>query len=237
MLTAQQIVALVCQICNCPGRLTQAGQLLNLILADYAQTLDLDSIRLTSTLSTGPQTVTPYFYPLPSNYLRMADGDIFYNVQGQVFTPKQFSLAELDASYTASGIANYPEWWATDTAATAESTAGSSPSIAFYPPPAVPLVMTLRYRPSSLDIAAPETSSQVPYFQNQLILIKELCVQVGDVAGGDDRSARWEAEVKRRMEKYLIMDDDKEGYSATVKLDPRMFRSNGRLPPSKKLGF
>ena len=39
------------------------------------------------------------------------------------------------------------------------------------------------------------------------------------------------------MSKYLEMDDDKEGFSQTVKLDPRAFRSNLNLPPSKKLGF
>lgn len=237
MLTAQQLVSLACQICNAPGRTIQAGQMLNLILANYALTLDLDTVRLTTVLNIGSQATTPYFYALPSNYLRMSDGDIFYNVLGQVFVPKQFTLAELDASYTAAGISNYPEWWASDVSTTPQATAGTSPSIAFYPPPAVPLAVTIRYRPTSLDITNPETSSQVPYYPDQLGLLKELCIQTGDVAGGDDRSARWEKEVERRMSKYLQMDDDKEGYSQTVKLDPRYFRNGVNLPPSKKLGY
>lgn len=237
MQTAQQLVTLACQICNAPGRAVQAGQLLNMILNTYALTLDLDTVRLTTTLNTGPQPVIPYFYPLPSNYLRMSDGDIFYNVLGEVFKPKQFSLAELDASYTASGISNYPEWWATDIAAVPQPTAGTSPSIAFYPPPAIPIVMTARYRPKSLDITSPESSASIPYYPDQLGLLKELCIHVGDVAGGDDRSTRWEKEVERRMRKYLTMDDDKEGYAQTVKLDARNFRSNQNLPPSKLLGF
>lgn len=231
MYSAQQIITLACQICNAPGRTVQAGQLLNMILNTYALTLDLDVIRLTSTLNIGPQTSIPYFYPLPANYLRMSDGDIFYNVLGEVFKPAQFSLAELDGAYTASGIDNYPEWWATDISTS------TGPTIAFYPPPAVPLVLTLRYRPTSLDIANPESSATVPYYPDQLGLLKELCIQVGDVAGGDDRSLRWEAEVEKRMRKYLTMDDDKEGYSQTVKLDPRNFRIRGNLPPSKRLGF
>lgn len=237
MYSAQQLIFLACQICQAPGRLVQAGQLLNMILANYALTLDLDTIRLTTILNVGPQATTPYFYALPSNYLRMSDGDIFYNVLGEVFRPAQFSLAELDRSYTAAGIANYPEWWATDVSTTPQPTAGTSPSIAFYPPPAVPLAMTLRYRPISLDIPSPESSALIPFYPDQLSLLKELCVQVGDLAGGDDRSARWEKEVERRMRKYLTMDDDKEGYSQTVKLDPRYFRNPVTLPPSKKLGF
>lgn len=237
MYSAQTLVSLACQICNAPGRIVQAGQALNLILANYALTLDLDSIRLTTTLNIGPQPTTPHFYPLPTNYVRMSDGDIFYNVLGVVYNPKQMTLADLDAAYTASGIANYPGWWATDISTTPQPTAVTAPSIAFYPPPAVPIVVTARYRPSSLDIPTPETSALIPYYPDQLSLLKELCIMVGDIAGGDGREPRWEKEVERRMRKYLTMDDDKEGYSQTVKLDPRSFRQNSNLPPSKKLGY
>lgn len=229
MYTAQQLVALACQICRAPGKQVYAGQMLNLILADYAQTLDLDTIRLTATLNIGPQADIPHFYSLPVNYLRMFD--IFYNVLGEIFAPEQWPLDTLDKAYTNAGISNYPTRYATDMATS------TGPSIAFYPPPAIPLVVTMRYRPSSLDITSPESSSSIPYFPNQLTLLKELCIQVGDIAGGDDRSTRWEREVERRMRKYLTMDDDKEGYAQTVKLDSRNFKTNSNLPPSKLLGF
>lgn len=226
--SAETIVTLACQICNCPGRTTQAGQLLNMILGDLAQTVDLDTIRKTATLSISPQSDTPHFYNLPSDYLRMYD--IFYSVEGTIFTPVQWSLEELDAAYTASGISNYPTNWATDVSTTPVS-------IAFYPPPAVDLTINFRYRPQTSDITNPETSATVPWFPNQLLLLKQLCIQVGDVAGGEDRTLRWEQEVERRMRKYLIMDDDKEHFSQTVKLDQRLFRPNLNLPPSKVLGF
>lgn len=233
MYTAAELVSLACQICNAPGRIVQAGKLLNMILANYALTIDLDTIRLTTTLSIGPQATIPYWYALPSNYLRAVD--VFYNVLGQQFVCNQQPITDLDAEYTAQGIDNYPEWFTTDVSTSPPT--GSYPTMAFYPPPAVPLTVTVRYRPTSLDIANPETSTSVPYFPDQLTLLKELCVQVGDVAGGDDRSGRWEAEVDRRMRKYLVMDDDKEGFAQTVKLDPRQFRNPMSLPPSKKLGF
>lgn len=225
--TAQQLVALAAQICRIPGKTTYIGQFLNLILADYAQTVDEDVIRKTTTLAIGPQTTIPFFYSLPSDYLRMFD--IYYNVDGTVFTPKQFTLEELDASYTASGIADYPEWWATDMAQT-------PPQIAFYPPPNIALTVNIRYRPQTADITTPETSSTVPWFPNQRVLLKDLCVACADLAD-DVRGPGWEAEVERRLRKYLVMSDDKEGFSQTVTLDPRQFRKYGQLPPSKKLGF
>ena len=233
MYSAQTLVSLACQICNAPGRLTQAGQALNLILANYALTLDLDTIRLTTILNIGPQTTIPYFYQLPSNYLRAYD--VFYNVLGQPFYVTQMELKDLDQAYTAEGIDNYPQQYATDISTSPPQ--GSYPTMAFYPPPAVPLAVTVRYRPTSLDIPNPETSSTIPYYPDQLSLLKELCIMVGDIAGGDGREPRWEKEVERRMRKYLIMDDDKEGYSEVVRLDPRSFRRNTNLPPSKKLGF
>jgi hypothetical protein len=236
MLQAQELVSLACQICQCPGRTVQAGQMLNLILANYALRLDLDTVRLTTTLNISAQAVTPYFYPLPARYLRMAEKP-FYNVLGTVYQVSQMPLEELDGAYTASGIDNYPEWYATDMSDTPQPTAGTSPSIAFYPPPAVPLAVTCRYRPSSLDIVAPETSATIPYYPDQLVLLKELCIMVGDVAGGEDRTLRWEREIEKRTSQYLAMDDDKEGYAQQVKLDSRYFRRNNNLPPSKLLGF
>lgn len=236
MYSAQQLVADACQICQCPGRLSQAGRALNMILANYALTLNLDSIRLTTVLNIGPQNTIPYFFALPTNYLRMAEKP-FYNILGEVFQCDQIPLEDMDALYTASGVSNYPDRYATDIAQTAQPTAGTSPSIAFYPPPAIPLAVTCRYRPTSLDIVNPESSAAIPYYPDQLSLLKELCILVGDYAGGDDRSGRWEKEVETRMRKYLIMDDDKEGYAQTVKLDGRWFRRNPNLPPSKKLGF
>ncbi len=232
--TAAQIVTLACQICNSPGRTAQAGQLLNMILANYAQTEDLDIIRLTTSLTIGPQATIPYFYALPSNYLRFYD--VFYQVNGEPFYLSEIPLSDLDQLYTGEGVDNFPNTFATDMSQTPQPTAGTSPSMAFYPPPATPLVVTVRYRPQTSDIATPETSSTVPWFANQLILLKELCMQLGDVVG-DDRSPRWEQEVEKKMRKYLIMDDDKGGYSQTVKLDRRQFRNAGNLPPSKKLGF
>jgi hypothetical protein len=232
--TASQLVTLACQICNVPGRTSQVGQFLNMILADHAQTMDEDTIRKTTTLNISPQAIIPYFYALPSDYLRFYD--VFYLVSGEPFYLNQIELKDLDRQFTGSGINNYPESFATDMSQNPQATAGTSPSISFYPPTSVPLAVTVRYRPQTADIVTPETSSTIPWFPNQRILLKELCLEAGSLAD-DSRVQNWEAEVERRMKKYMIMSDDTEGFSATVKLDARTFRPRSDFPPSKKTGF
>jgi len=225
--TAAQIVNLVCQICNIPGRTAQVGQLLNVVLADYAQTMDLDVARKTTTFQITPQATIPYFWSLPADYLRFYD--VFYNIDGTVFYLSEVPLKDLDRAYTADGISNYPDNFATDMSQ-------SPPAMAFYPPPAIPLNITVRYRSQMADIATPETSNTIPWFPNQRVLIKDLCVEAADLCD-DARKGDWAREVDKRMRKYLTMDDDKGGYSQTVQLGPRNFRQSGALPPSKKLGF
>ncbi len=225
--TASQLVSLAGQVCDLPGRATQIGQFLNMVLADYAQTMDLDTIRINTVLNIGPTATIPFPYPLPANYLRAYD--LFYLVAGQPFYLGQCELKDFDQLFTGQGIDNYPERYATDMSQT-------PPVMYFYPPPAIPLAVTLRYRPQTSDISAPESSSVVPWFPNQRVLLKDLCVEAMQLSD-DPRKGDLENEVERRMRKYLIMDDDKEGFSQTVKLDPNVFRNRGSLPPSKKLGF
>jgi hypothetical protein len=226
--SASQLVSLAGQICDVPGRVSQIGQFLNMILADYAQTMDEDVVRQTTTLNIGPQAVIPYANPLPSNYLRAYD--VFYLVQGEPFYVTQMELDEFDKLFTGQGIDNYPERFATDMSQ-------SPPAMYFYPPPAIPLAVTIRYRPQTSDITTPETSATIPWFPNQRALLKDLCVDTMMLSDNPQRGALLEKEVERRMNKYLIMSDDKEGYSQQVKLDPNTFRLRGNLPPSKKLGF
>lgn len=220
--TAQQLVTLACQIAKTPGFVTQAGQFLNMILADYAQVMDLDVIRQTTVLNINSQSAS---YPLPADYLRAVE--VFYNVNGTIFYLNQIPLSDYDQEFQGPGISNYPEQYATDIS---QST---GPTIFFWPPPALPLAVTLRYRPQTTDIDTPETSSVIPWFPNQRILLKDLTVELFALAD-DSRGPQTEAEVEKRMRKYLIMDDDKEGYAQQVQLDRRYFRPNGNTPNTKQ---
>jgi hypothetical protein len=229
MYQAQQLVALACQVCNIPGKAALVGQFLNLILADYAQTIDEDVIRKLTTLNIGPTSTIPHFYNLPADYLRYYD--VFYLVQGEPFYLEPFELKDFDKQYAGQGVSNYPDRFTTDV--------GTSPtSIAFYPPPSVPLAVTIRYRPQTADIATPEASAVVPWFPNQLTLLQDLCHKAMWLNSEEaPRMELFKAEVDERMRKYLIMKDDTEGFAQRVKLDPNAFRPRPAFPPSKKTGF
>lgn len=232
--TAQQIITDACDACDCPGRTSLAGRYLNMILANLAQTYDLDTVRQTTTLNISAQPTIPYPWPLPANYLRAYD--VFYLVNGEPFYLDQMELKDFDKLFTGEGVDNYPEHYATDMAVSPAGAVAGAPNMYFYPPPAIVLAVTVRYRPQTTDITTPETSSVVPWFPNQLTLFKELCTHLSSHLD-DDRVQLFDGQHKELMRKYLQMHDDSEGFAQTVKLDPNTFRTRGSLPPSKKLGF
>lgn len=233
--TAQQLVSLACQIAKVQsGQAPQVGQLLNIVLQNYAQTLDLDKIRLTTTLNvTGGVTgigANSAAYQLPVAYLRAVQ--VFYNVDGTIFDLSQMSLEKYNTLFQGTGIANYPEWYATDISEQAIANFGS-PLMYFWPPSAIPLTVNILYRPQTSDIIAPQLSQVVPWFENQLILLKDLSAQAM-MLGDDARKEVTDREVEERIRKYLIMKDDSENFAHTVKLDPLLFRNRENLKPTKQ---
>lgn len=234
MYSAKQLVALGCQIAKVgTGMASQAGQFLNMILAEYAQTMDLDSIRKTITFAVSAAYTGRGFngagYLLPTDYLR--EVQVFYNVNGTIFNLDPIALEKYTTLFQGTGIADYPESFATDISEQAVANYGA-PVIYFWPPPAIPLTMNLLYRPQTADINAPETSNTIPWFPNQRILLRDLCVDLM-LLSDDARKDDLQNEVEKRMRKYLIMKDDKEGYAIQVKLDPQLFRPKNNLPPTK----
>lgn len=230
MYTASQLVSLACQITKQLGFTTQCGQFMNMILADYAQTLeDLDSIRQTTTINIGGTVSSGNggagaAYPLPANHLRTRE--VFYLVNGEPFYLNQIPLEDYDQLFVGPGVDNYPQSYAVQVETTPHT-------LLFWPPPAIALAVTVRYQPQLGDIPNPESSTIIPWFANQRILLRDMCVDM--LMMGDDtlRKQDLTKDVEDRMRKYLIMDDDKEGYARTVKLDRRMFRPRDNYPPSK----
>lgn len=234
MYSAQQLINLAIQVSKCPaGYAPQAGQFLNMILAEYAQTMDLDTIRKTvsfnvSAASTGIG-VTGAGYVLPVDYLR--EVQVFYNVNGTIFNLDAIPIEKYYTLFQGTGIADYPESFATDISDQAVSEYGA-PVLFFWPPPAIPLTINLLYRPQTSDINSPETSNVIPWFPNQRILLRDLCVDLM-LLSDDSRKDDLEREVEKRMRKYLIMKDDREGVPLQVKLDTQLFRPQNALPPTK----
>ena len=232
--TSRQIVSLACQIAKVQsGMVPQVGQFLNMLLESYAQTMDLDKIRKSTTINVvGGVTGIGYNsagYLLPTDYLR--ENQALYNVNGTIFDLSQISLNKYLTLFQGTGIANYPEWYATDISDAAINEWGA-PVMYFWPPAAIPLSVTFLYRPESVTITSPETSNVIPWFENQLILLKDLSSQAM-MLGDDARKDGMDKEVESRMRKYLVMKDDSEGFAQQVKLDPQLFRRRDNLNPTK----
>lgn len=232
--SAQQIITLACQVARLPSSFApQAGQFLNMILADYARTMDMDTLRKTTSFSVSAATtgvgITNAGYILPTDYLR--EVQVFYNVNGTIFNLEPMSLEKYYTMFEGTGIADYPEWYATDISDQAVDTYGA-PVLFFWPPPAIALTVNLLYRPLPADIVNPETSSSIPWFPDQRVLIHDVASELM-LLGDDSRKESVDADVERRMRKYLIMKDDKEGFAQTVKLDPIKFRARNNLKPTK----
>ena len=231
---ASTIVSLACQIAKLnSGMAPQVGQFLNMILEEYARTLDLDTIRKTVSFNVSAGNtgvgVTNSGYLLPTDYLR--EVQVFYNVNGTIFDLDPLAIEKYYTLFQGTGIADYPESFATDISTQAVA-ANGAPVIFFWPPPAIPLTINLLYRPLVGAISGPENSAVIPFFPDQRILLKDLCVDAM-MLGDDSRKDDMEKEVERRMRKFLIMKDDREGVPMQVKLDPQLFRPQNALPPTK----
>lgn len=215
---------------------SQAGQFLNIILADLAQTYDFDVIRQTYTFNfdTSIAAITANLaqpFPLPANYLRARPMEMFYIISGVKYTMINVSLDELDRMVQTAGLNSYPVYYATDMSPTSD---GDPPVMFVWPPPAGNYPVTVRYQPQPDDIATPESSSSIPWFPNSEYLLKKLSALLMDLAN-DDRQPVFNKQAEDILRDYLEMKDDKLGRAQTVSLDRRQFSNRFSSLPSTKL--
>lgn len=230
-LTAAQIVTQATQNAKVPGYASQAGQLLNAILADLCQTYDLMAAMKTTTINIG-QGVTNLSgpYNLPSDYLRMRYNGAFYLISGVPYTLIALPLDEYDRLVQQAGINNYPEMFATDMSL-------SPPGLYVWPPPSGVYPTTCRYQSQMPDITTPETSATVPWFPNQEYLIAALSAKLCAISD-DERMVGFENIAMAKLRQYLEMQGDKSGYAQRVRLDRRQFAGQFKtLPNTKTIGW
>jgi hypothetical protein len=230
-LTASQIVNLACQIAKCPGFTSQAGQFLNAILSDLSQTYDFEIARgkYSFTFNSGAGTGSGP-YTLPADWLRGKDKSIFYTIDGVPYPMINIELDQFDDLVNTTGFNSYPNYYATDMATT-------PPVMYVWPPASGSYPVTARYYKQMADIATPETSSTVPWFQNAQYLITELSARLMDLTD-DDRKEAKRHEAKDLLTHYLKMEGDRGGKVNQVQLDRRVFRNNfNRIPDTKNMGW
>ena len=234
MLQTQQIITLATQIAKCPGFTVQAGQFLNMILADLCQDYDFAVTRGVANFtfnSIAGQNSGPYV--LPADWLRANLNDVYYSIQGVQYVMIPFTLAEFDSCVQQAGLAAYPENYAVDNSPIAN---GDAPLMYVWPPAGGSYVVTARYQRQMPDIPPPETSAAIPWFPNQTYLKLRLTASLMELTNDDRYGATMQAALAD-LDAYLKMKDDRQVVK-TVELDRRRFGKNfDRLKNTKLVGW
>jgi hypothetical protein len=234
-LTSQQLVTLATQIGKGPSFLSQTGQFLNLILSDLAQLNDMELSRGLFQINTSaPSGISPVtgqnYYNLASDHLHILQDGAFYLVNGVPYTLIQQPLEQFDQLVTTQGFTLQMVYYAVDDSF-------SPPQIYFWPPPNGSYIVNIRYIRLRLDIVTPETSSVVPWFPEQNILLKRLAGFVCHLTN-DDRATKFEKDAEDMLRLWLPMQRDAESYIRTVELDRRVFsKPYSQLQNTKTVGF
>jgi hypothetical protein len=204
-----------------------AGQKLNLILNELCVIYDLEvNTKPGTVVLTGIPTGPPGFvgvmpgvgpYPLPADYLRMAQDEVIYSFDN---TPQKMvsdDLSVLDFLSLEPVTTNFPTRFATDINT-------SPPSIYVWPPPQGAITVNFRYSTLEADISTPETSASQPWMKLQTYLI---CRLTAELTKPDPRWKDFAAEAEALLGKYLESTDDNLGRAMTIKLDERNFSGAG----------
>jgi len=244
-LQAQQIVALACQAAGAPGYTAQAGQLLNVILQELCQTYDFQSAKkfFTFNFQPGLASSAPYIggsgpYPLPADFLRCkGDKSVWWELLGVPYPMIPIDQSEMDMTVQQAGLNDYPYWFCTDTSLNDNAT----PVAYVYPPPSGAFPVFVRHYSQMADIAAPETSTVVPWFSNTQYLRTRLTGEIMAITD-DERAVAYLGDsdmgAQGILSRYMKMEGDKENRAQTVSLDRRTFRGSfNRLRNTKTIGW
>jgi len=117
-------------------------------------------------------------------------------------------------------------------AISAGSTVLGSGQLYIYPQSSGALAITHRYMRDQPDLVNPESSSEVPWFPHQQYLIHQVAAMMMGISG-DDRQANFLAQAETMLRPFLIMEGDEQQTVRSIRLDPRHFKSNRGLRPTK----
>lgn len=226
MLTAAQIVQRACEIGKAPGFTQQGGQYLNLVLNDLVLHRDLKMNRVQESIAVQIGVNGPF--ALPTNYLRTYD--LFYTVNNFPYFLFPLSQEQYDQLFKDPSIASYPYCYTTDLTNQATQGAGQ---LFIFPQSTTALSLTHRYMINRADISSPESSSTVPWFQDQDYLIRATACRLM-MTTDDARYETFKSTCEGMLKTHLIIGDgDEQQVVKEIRLDPQRFRMNRTLRPTK----
>jgi len=221
-LSASAIVTLATSIAKCPGFTFQGGQCLNLALDDLILHRDLKVNLVNRTISVTSGTNGPF--NLSSDYVRTYD--LFFTQNGQPYFLNPITLEQFDAKLQGADLANYPYEFATDLSPSAAD--GTPANLFIYPQSNAALSLTHRYMIRRPGIASPESSTAVPWFQDQDYLVHATALRLMKITD-DARYERFVVDADKMLQVHLLMDGDEQKIVKEVALDHRRFRNARRL--------
>jgi hypothetical protein len=238
-LTYAQIIALSCQVAKCPGYTQQAGFLLNNILDDLCRDYDFDAAKDTFsfTFSTSLNGGAGPF-PLPADFLRADQNDVYYTIVGVPYTMIALGNAAYDALVQTPGFNSYPYYYTTNMDET-------PPTMQVWPPASGAYPVTMRYRKLMPSVATPETDNTVPWFPYQSYLRQRLTGELCQITD-DPRADKFLGDNEEAtpngagvlLRKYLKMKDNNANTQKSVQRDRRRFGNNfDQLPNTKTIGW
>ena len=231
-LTAAQICTEARTIAKCPGYSAQSGRALNLTLDDLVLHRELKVNRKPSTISVTSGTNGPF--NLPTDYLRTYD--LFYTVNNMPFFLKPASQEYYDGIFKDPSVANYPFLYATDLTPQADTPSTGIALLYIYPQSTSALTLTHRYMVKRAQISTPESSSTIPWFEDQDYLIHATATRLMKLTD-DMRYADYVNNGEGLLRNHLVMEGDEGQVVKEVKLDPWRFRNARRLRPTKTQPF
>lgn len=231
MITAQQIVQDACIAAKCPNYLQLGGRKLNLVLNDLVLHRDLQMNRVTIPINVSAASNGPF--NLAADYLRTYDLFYFIPITSPNAGLPQFldnvGLRVFDSEFKDPSIANYPYEFATDLSPQATQQPGL---LYIYPQTSGSVTLTHRYMINRADIVTPESSGLIPWFPDQDYLVKATAVHLMEITD-DSRHDAWVKQCEDMLRTHLIMEGDEQGTVHEVRLDPRRFKSNKVMRPTK----
>jgi hypothetical protein len=201
---------------------------LNLALKDLWLHRDLKVNRVTQTLTAQSGTFGPF--PLEADYQRTYD--MFYLQNNLPYFLRPASMEEFDMEFKDPTVSNYPYEYATDLSTQAKLASGTAGQVYIYPASSGQLAITHRYMVQQPEITTPESSSVVPWFEDQDYLIKATAMRLMDQTD-DERQATFLTQCENMLRTHLIMQGDEQQIVNHVKLDPRAFHNYRSLKPTK----
>jgi hypothetical protein len=236
-LSAQQLVTYAAEIAKAPGFTSQAGDLLNMILAEIAQSYSIAQSQsfftitftvspLTSTVNSANVVAGSGPYALPDDFLRMDRGDFWWQLGGINYFPTPMDIAEFDALVQQPGFNSYPTAYAIDTSTVPYG-------LYIWPASSGAYQAFGRYHKQTTDITTPSSSSTVPWFPYQLYLQTRLAAELM-MFSGDVRRDTFLATSRNMLSRFLDLEGNNSTRAATVTLDPRKFGRKWNLLPATK---